>query len=257
MDYFWKENKKFVVAVGGAFVFFLLYNGFVLGPIRKAGDDAARRRLSEKRDLERRMAQGVPTAESLAAARRDKEQNAKLLSAMAPEVAFEVGEKFRKPKKENIKSYYDDLKLDLQKQLQQKAVGGKVAFPNTLGFPDDVADETAVEVLTRLAVVERLVHVAVDSELEKIEVVDAQYGMDRDERGAPRSGFLTKYSVFVKVVGRSESVFRLIHGLQKKGGYLAVTQFEMGRSDATKDSFEASIGVAFLKVDDKAGMEAK
>ena len=69
--------------------------------------------------------------------------------------------------------------------------------------------------------------------------------------------FLTKYSVFMKVSGKAESIFRIIHGAQKKGSYLAVTQFEIGRPDATKDLFEASIGVALLKVDDKAGLEAK
>lgn len=257
MDYFWKENKKFVIAVGGAFVFFLLYNGLVLGPIRRAGETAARTRIAEKKDLERRMEKGVPTAESLAAAKRDKEKSAKLLSEMAPLVAFTVGDKFQKPKKENIKSFYDDLKLDLQKQLQQKAVGGKVAFPATLGFPEDVSDENAVEVLSRLAVVERLVTVAVDSEVEKIELVDAQHDVNVDERSSKKSQFLTKYSVLMKVVGKSESIFRLIHGAQKEGSYLAVTRFDMARSDPTKDSFEVSIGVALLKVDDKAAMEAK
>jgi hypothetical protein len=61
----------------------------------------------------------------------------------------------------------------------------------------------------------------------------------------------------MKVTGKVESIFRIVHGAQKKGSYLAVTHFEIGRSDATKDSFEASIGVAMLKVDDKAAMESK
>lgn len=257
MDYFWKENKKFVMAVGGAFIVYLLYNGFVLGPVRRGAEDAARRRVTEKRDLERRMAQGVPTPESLAAARRDKDQNARLLSGMAPEVLFTISEKFQKPKKENIKTFYDDLKLETQTKLKEKAIGGKVAFPANLGLPDDVTDETGPEVLARLAVVERLVTVAVDSEVEKIDTVDAQYGMDRDERSSKKSQFLTKYSVFMKVVGKQESIFRLVHGAQKKGSFLAVTHFEMARSDQTKDLFEASIGVAMLKIDDKGSMEAK
>jgi hypothetical protein len=41
MEYFWKENKKFVLAVAGAFVFLLLYNSFVLSPISKAASAAA------------------------------------------------------------------------------------------------------------------------------------------------------------------------------------------------------------------------
>jgi hypothetical protein len=81
--------------------------------------------------------------------------------------------------------------------------------------------------------------------------------MDRDERSSKKSQFLTKYSVFVKVVGKVESIFKMIHGAQKKGSYLAITNFDLTRPDATKDLFEASIAVSYLKVDDKAALEAR
>jgi len=257
MEYFWKENKRYVLAVGGGFLFLMLYNSFVLGPIRSGAAEAVRSRTREKTELERKMAQGVPNDDGLAAGRRDREQNRKQLASMTPEVVFNLPEKFQKPKRESIKSYFDNLKLDLVKDLQTKAVGGKVAMPANLGLPNDINDETATEILSRLAVAERLVNLAVDSEVEKIETLDAEYGMERDERSSKKSQFLTKYSVFMKVTGRAESIFRILHGAQKKGSYLALTHFEIGRPDATKDSFEASIGVALLKVDDKAGLETK
>jgi hypothetical protein len=235
----------------------MLYNGFVLGPIRAAAADAVRARVREKSELERKMAQGVPTDDGLAAGRKDRDQNRNALAKMTPEVAFAMPEKFQKPKRESVKSYFDNLKLDLVKDLQTKAVGNKVAMPANLGLPNDISDETATEVLSRLAVAERMIILAVDAEVEKIETLDAEYGMDRDERSSKKSQFLTKYSVFMKVTGRAETIFRILHGAQKKGSYLALTHFEIGRPDATKDSFEASIGVALLKVDDKAGLETK
>lgn len=259
MEYFWKENKRFVIAVGGGFFVLLFYFIFVLWPIRAGAAEAANRRIRERRELERRMAQGVPTPDGLAAGRRDRDQTQKELAKMSPEVTFTLSDRFVKPKKEDIKSYYDNLKLNLTKELQQKATSGKVAFPQTLGLPDDVGDDNAVEVLSRLAIVDRLVNLAVDSEAEKIDVIDAQYGTQGDTRGGPavkKSTFLTKYSVFMKMTGKVESVFRVIHGIQKKGNYLALTHFELGRTDATKDLFEASIAVALLSVDDKAGFEA-
>ena len=124
-------------------------------------------------------------------------------------------------------------------------------------LPDDMTEDNAAEVLARCAVVERLVTLAVESDLEKIETLDGQYNMERDERSSKKSQFLTKYTVFIKVVGKVESVFKLVHGAQKKGSYLAITNFDLSRPDATKDSFEASIAVAYLKVDDKAGLDAK
>jgi hypothetical protein len=257
MEYFWKENKRFVVAVVVGAVALLFYNGLVLGPIRGAAADAATARQREKKDLERKMAQGVPNDDGLVAGRRDRDQNRKLLGAMTPEIAFALGERFQKPKRESVTTYFDNLKLDLTKELQAKAVDNKVALNPAVGLPNSISDETAVEVLSRVAAFERLVTLAIDSGVEKIETVDAEYGMDRDERGSRKSQFLTKYSVFMKVTGKAESVFKIVHGAQKKGSYLAVTHFEMGRPDATKDSFEASIGVALLRVDDKAGMESK
>jgi hypothetical protein len=255
MEYFWKENKKFVLAVAGAFVFLLLYNSFVLSPISKAASTAASTRANKKRELERRMAQGVPNDEALQAARNDARQNKGLLAKMSPEVAFAIDDKFHKPKKKDLREYFDNLKLDLMEQLKKKAVEGRVALTSNIAMPEDISDETASEALARLAVIERLVLLAIESGVEKIDVVDGLH--DRDDRGSKKSTYLTKYSVVMKIVGKSESVFKLVHGAQKKGSFLAVTQFDMGRPDATKDLFESSITAALLRIDDKAALEAK
>ena len=260
MEYFWKENKKFVVAVGGSLVFLMLYYSFVLGPIRKGAEGATRERMNAKRDIERRMQQGVPNDDGLVAGRRDREQKRRQLAEMTPQVAFTLSDRFAQrkgDKSKDLSEYYQNLKLDLIKELQKKSVEGKLQFPQNVGLPDDIGEDNAAEVLARCAVVERLVTLAVESDIEKIETLDGQYMMDRDERSSKKSQFLTKYSVFVKVVGKVESVFKMIHGAQKKGSFLALTHFEIGRPDATKDLFEASIAVSYLKVDDKAGLDAR
>lgn len=258
MEYFWKENKRFVVAVAGGLAFLLLYNSFVLGPIKRGASDAARDRARAKSDIERRMQLGVPNDDGLTAGRRDRDQNRKLIGGMAPEIVFNIPDKYQKPKKGNLNTFYQDLKIELNKTLREKALAAKISLPESLGLPDDIAEETASEALARMAVVDRVVTLATDSGIEKIELVDGQYGVERDDRGpAKKAQFLTKYAVFLKMSGNAESIFRVVHGAQKKGSYLAVTQFEMSRPDATKDSFEASLAVAMLKVDDKAGLEAK
>jgi hypothetical protein len=155
-----------------------------------------------------------------------------------------------------VKEYYDDLLIKLTDELKEKSTNGRVAFPQTLGMPDTVLDENAPEMMLRLAVVDRLVTLCVDAECEKIESINPMHGADQDDRSSKKSRFLTKYSVFIRFSGKAESIFKVIHGAQKKGSYLAVTQFEMNRSDATKDVFEAGLGVALLKVDDKGAMEA-
>lgn len=257
MEYFWKENKRFCIAVGGGLLFLLLYNGFVLGPLRRDASDAANRRIREKRDIEKKMAQGMPTDEGLLSGRRDRDQHRALLASKVPEVEFKLDKKYQRPKGQSVKTFYDDLKLDVLKELQQKAISGRVSFPQNVNLAVDVTDDTAAEVLARLAIVDRLTTIAVDSEIEKIETIDGEFNMDRDERSSKKSQFLTKYTVFAKVQGKAESIFKLVHAAQKKGSYLAVTHFEMGRPDATKDLFEVQIALSMLRVDDKAGLDAK
>lgn len=256
MEYFWKENKRFVVAVAGGLVFLLLYHSLVLGKLRGAADAAERRRVSEKRDLERKMAQGMPTDDGLVQARKDRDLNRKILASMAPETAFVIPERFQKPRRD-VKAYYENLKIELLNQLGEKAVAGRVSFPQTVGLPEDVNEDSAAEMLMRLAVVERLTNLCVDAECEKIETINAVQGADQDERSAKKSQFLTKYSVFIRFHGKADAVLKVVHGVQKKGAYLAVTQFDMSRPDATKDLFEASLGVALLKVDDKGALETR
>jgi len=258
MEYFWKENKRFVVAVAGGLVFLLLYQSLVLGKIRGAADAAERRRVSEKRDLERKMAQGVPTDDGLVQGRKDRDLNRKILASMAPETAFTVPERFLKGKMrpKELKEHYDDQIIKLTEELKEKATNGRLAFPATLGLPDSVNEDSLAEMLVRLAVVERLTTLCIDAECEKIESINPLHGADQDDRSSKKSRFLTKYSVFIRFSGKAESIFRVVHGAQKKGSYLAVTQFEMTRPDATKDVFEAGLGVALLKVDDKGALEA-
>ncbi|HVR86526.1 MAG TPA: hypothetical protein VMU54_19540, partial [Planctomycetota bacterium] len=189
------------------------------------------------------------------AARRDRDLTRKVLAAMAPDTAFTLPDRFLKPKV-RVKEYYDDLLIKLTDELKEKSTNGRVAFPQTLGMPDTVLDENAPEMMLRLAVVDRLVTLCVDGECEKIESINPMHGADQDDRSSKKSRFLTKYSVFIRFSGKAEAIFKVIHGAQKKGSYLAVTQFEMNRSDATKDVFEAGLGVALLKVDDKGAMEA-
>ncbi|HLY10929.1 MAG TPA: hypothetical protein VKW04_16635 [Planctomycetota bacterium] len=258
MEYFWKENKRFVIAVAGGLAFLILYQALVLGKIRGAAELADRTRRSKQTEIERKMAQGVPTEESLAVARKDRDLTRKVLAQMAPETAFTVPDRFQKPKSrpKELKEYYDDLLIKLTDELKEKATNGRLGFPPTLGMPDTVNEDTVPEMLLRLAVVDRLSTLCIDAECEKIESINPLHGADQDERSSKKSRFLTKYSVFIRFSGRADAIFKVIHGAQKKGSYLAVTQFDMSRPDATKDVFEAALGVALLKVDDKGELDA-
>lgn len=254
MEYFLKENKRFLLMVGAGLLFLLFYHWLVLGKIRGAAEAADRQRKSKKSEIERKMAQGVPTDEGLAMARKDRDYSRRVLAQTVPDTAFNLPEKFQKPKRD-VKAYYDNLKIELTNALQEKAVNGRVQFPQTFALPEDVNEDSVGEMLARLAVVDRLVTLVIENECEKIESINAQHGSDSDDRNSKKSRFLTKYSVFIRFSGKAENVFKVVHGVQKKGSYLALTQFDLSRPDATKDVFECGMAVSLLKVDDKGAMD--
>ncbi len=255
MEYFWKENKKFVIAVAAALVVTWLYYQFVLWPLRSGAEAAAKTRDRETKALEARMAHGVPSGELLADLQRDCDLKRKALASVAADVSFKVGDPFKAPKG-GAKERFDQVRVDLSKELVQKAAGARMEFPRSLGIETDATDETAPELLLRLAVVERLVDIAVQSKIDKIEVIDALSGMDG--AGGSRQGvFLSKYPVFMKFRGSEQAVFNVLHAVQRKGQFFSVAQFQVAQEDLAKDLYGASIGVALLRVDDQAPIEPK
>lgn len=250
MEYFWKENKKFVLLVGGALVFLVLYNSLVLSKLRSAAALAQSKRSQEKRSLEEKLRSGLPGDDALSLAKRDGDLVRKQMSAMAQESQFKISDRFRKKEKDSTKAFYDGLKEDLKDELQKKAVQGRLTIPPALGLPDDSAEDDAEELLLRLAVVERLVTLAVECGVEKIESIDTKRGSDEVRKGA----FLRKTPVSLRFSGKPEAVMRMLHGAQKKGAYLAVLHFDALRPDVTRDVFEATMTVALLRMDEKAAL---
>jgi hypothetical protein len=259
MDYFWKENKKYVIAVAGGVVAAILYWSFVIAPIRKDADGLVKKLRDEHRALQENMAKGVPTPETLDLARRDVERARQQLTAFREDLAFKEGERFQAPKKE-VKAHLDNVKLDLYKELKDKAKALN-AFPPQANFDmtaagDEVSEDLARELLLRLALVERLVLLAIDCKVDKIEKVDALYGVSEKSEPVTKKGvFLNKYSVSMSIRGEAMSIFKFVHGVQKKGEYLAVSHFEFTRDDPTKDYFGAMVAVTLLKADDKLPIE--
>jgi hypothetical protein len=257
MDYFWKENKKFVVAVAGGVLAVFLYHSFVLGPIRASAASSERSRTNERRELEAKMAQGVPAPDALALAKRDREQYQKALAAVSKEVVFKADDRFKKGERESAKAHYDNLRLEVEKQLKSKAGMAKVEFTGTLGLGEESQADQIPELLLRLAAAERLVSVAIEAGgVSKIEQVDAMAALSRDAAPGP-GAFLNAYGVFMKFTGKSEAAFKIAHAVQKRGQYLAVTHFDLTREDVARDHCAASIGVAVLRVDEKAPIVPK
>ncbi len=262
MDYFWKQHRTYLIAVGVGLVSVLVYNGCVLSPIKVETEQIAAAREKEEADLKQQMARGVPAKETLTAAESELKRSAERLVDLRKEMSFKVKESFSPPTGETPRTHYDDLKIKLYNELRDASVKNNVLFPKTLGLDPagvGVRDELAEELLIRLAVVESLVRLTFESGVARIDVIDALYDVDyKDEPVLRKGAFLDKITVFIGFKGPAESGFRVLHGVQKKGGgYLAVSKFRAVRADRTRDLFTFSLVVSLLKIDPKGEIHPK
>ena len=97
MEYFLKENKKFLAAVGAGLLVALLYNIFVLGPLGSSAAKAKRDLETERGVLKARMANGVPSPDTIRAATVARDRAKQTLATLVTESSFKAAEKFRKP----------------------------------------------------------------------------------------------------------------------------------------------------------------
>lgn len=261
MDYFWKENKKYLISVGAAVLFVLLFQGFVLGPARAKADQVARKRAQDEKALRARVEQGVADEDQIGVARIELKRTKDLLAALQADMVFKEAPRYRKPESSTWVEHWNAEKLEVERDLQKLTRGLQVPksfLPNV----DDPSEELARELLLRLAVVDRLVQVAVDAKVDRIDAIDmlpvSSAGARRDEPVTQKGVFLNSYMVHMAFKGDQQSVFKVLHGVQKKGpGFLSVHHFEVDRRDPTRDYLDAVIRVCLLRVDEKAPIEAR
>jgi len=81
MEYFLKENKRYLLMVGGGLAFFFLYHGLVIGKIRGAADLAERTPGTRSPRSSARWPRRAD-GRGLTSARRDRDLNRKVLAKM-------------------------------------------------------------------------------------------------------------------------------------------------------------------------------
>lgn len=264
MDYFWKENKKYLIAVGAALLFVLVFHWFVLGPIRSRADLVAKKRGMEERSLRERVEKGVPDEDTIGVAKIEYKRTQDLLASLAGDMSFKVPDRYvRKPEGQGWVEHWNAEKLEVEREIQRK-IKGLAGFPRQVvpsSGLEDLQEEAAREMLLRLAVVEKVVDMAVEAKVDKVDTIDmvpvTHAGARKDEAVTRKGVFLNKYMIRMTFKGDQQSVFKLLHGVQKKGSFLAVAHFEVDRKDPTKDYLDADIRVCLLGIDEKAPIELK
>ncbi len=263
MEYWWKENRGFVIPVALAVIVFGMWYVLGVGAIRAGGEKIRIARENKETEYQRRIQRGEPSEDTVRRARADLERTNKLVEELKADLSLRMPDSYKSSK--SAPEFFSAMKEDVRKDVVKKAQQHGVLLPdNSLGFPQNLqglADDVAIEYLERLAIVERLATTAAAAGVSKIDTVNAIVGTAGPGEGTDdlkKALFLKKVAVRMKVTGPSQSVFQWLHAVQKKGDGLVVDDFKAEKLSPHEDIFSAELEVSGLKIDpSKAVAEAK
>ncbi|HEY3226204.1 MAG TPA: hypothetical protein VGK61_04310 [Planctomycetota bacterium] len=252
-NYAWKERKKFAIPVGGGALGLLVWYFMLLSPLNTSTDRLVQQRRGAEGQLRLRLQAGVPQPETVDRAEKEQKQLKSDLGRIREDMEFKVDEAFRAKEGENLQTKMGRQRDEVRVAVEKRC--GERGFPqidSRLGFPSSFAelpDVVLPEWLIRLAVVKHLCFLAMDSGVEKLELVEVVPAEHQDEALAPADRFLGRLTVKFRVIGASDAIMKLVHGLQQKGGkFLALEACAIKIADPTRDLLGAEIAAGALVI---------
>lgn len=252
-NYAWQERKKFAVPVAAGAFGLLVWHFFVLSSLNSSTDKLVQQRRGAEGQLRSRLQAGVPQPETVDKAERDQKQLKKELLEIRDLLEFKVDEAFRAKEGQNLQEKMgrqrDEVRQAILKRSQER---GFPEIDPRLGYPSsflEMPEPVLAEWLIRLAVVKHLCFLAMDSGVEKLELVEVVPVEQREEALAPADRFMGRLTVKFRVLGSSDSIMKVVHGLQQKGGkYLALEACAIKIADPTRDLLGAEIAAGALVI---------
>jgi len=265
VEYWWKENKGYAIAVGVGVVAIAVWYFYVAGGLATQSARLQSARVAAEQALDRQMAAGVPSEDVVGRAKRDVERANKLLADLRGEMCLrmtdsadakkqiEFSAAYKPPGGKGPADFFVSHKEEVRKKIQDAAATAGVGLPNEpLGFPtqpEGMPDEVGVEWLARLSIVERLALGAIQAGITKIDSVVAVVAPDIDTAVVRKGMFVNRLTVRMKIFGPSKAVFEWLHGVQKKSDFLAVDEFKTVKENPHEDVFSAEMDVSGLIID--------
>lgn len=239
LNAYWQENKRFVTTVAaGLFVFLigmLLVSSFV-------GDDlrSQRRALDTAR---RQLAKPMLGQADLSAAEEENEALREAAAVLARSVQFRPRERFQLAGSGSASSRYFATVADLRDELIPLAGRSSLALPPDLGLPAlaPTREEEVVRYLDALDVVDRVVRLAIDAGVERIEEIRIQ--LDPALLSGRGLGRVERTKVSFEFAGAPGPLVRLVELSQvgRDEGVLLVHEVDARRSSRKSDEVSATI----------------
>lgn len=222
---YWQENKRFVVAVSIGAVVYLILSMMISDSV---GTDLTRARIglrSVDRDLrEPRF--------STADKSRAEEQNAALATAvedLTGLVDFRPRPQFRAALDRPLGSQYVERVASVREDLLRRAGRNRMRVPEELGLPAlaPTRDEEILRHLHALDLIERVVSIALDEGVERID--DIVIKLDPGLYSRQGVGHVERTEVRMKLSGASAPMVAMLVGTQQsiEGTALMIDELEV------------------------------
>ncbi len=213
IEEYWQENRTFVLRVAGGLVLFLIALAVVDSWI---GSDLRSERLRQNA-LRARLAQPTHGPAHEALAREDNEALRLALEELETRVAFRPRPGFREPGRSVSAARYLDAVAAVREELLPRARRRNVHVDPTFGLPaqSPTREDELARTLDGLDVVERLVSLAVDEGVERVERLRIR--LDPSLTGRGGAGAVERTRVEVVLVGRGAALTRTLERTQREG----------------------------------------
>lgn len=243
LNEYWQENKRFVLTVlGGAVVFMIatqMIDSFIGNDLRakKRTRDAVQGQLRESRYLARDLTAARTQNEALATARED----------LAQYVSYPTREEFRlDADKGSAGHQYFAAVQRVREDLLRRAGRRNIRLAQDLGLPTlaPTRDDEIERHLDALDLIERVVNLAIDERVERIDKIEIK--VDPSLHGRKGVGRVEKTRVKMKMVGASAPMLRVIAATQSKdlGPSILIEEIEIIPERTKTD--EVRLEVTFL-----------
>jgi len=264
MEYFWKQNKIFVLAIAGGLVVVMIWYWLVLAPLNATAEQLRNERVTAEEELRTKMAAGVATEDMVTRGQKDLDRTKETVKGLVGDMASEPRDPF-KASFEKGPSVFLDVNLSMWKKLIEQAQGKRCEIKQKQSPFGNIANpspEAARELLLRLQLVEKVCSVAIESGIDSIEkVIPVAPSAGSRDKGAneavSEAKFLNALTVKMTLRGPSNAIFKAIHALQKKGEFYAVTGFNCRKDGEHEDRWECELEASALLINEKEGLVVK
>ena len=253
MNYAWQERKKFAIPVAAGAGVLLIWYVFVLSPLNTKADNHLRDRKTAELQLRSRMNAGVPMDDVVGRADRDQKRFHEDLKILREGLEFRVDESFKVKEGQSTAAKFGRQRTDVNAKIETRR--GQTGFPTIetkLGFPPtfgDLTEPVLAEWLIRLAMVQRICMVAMDSGVTDLKLVEVVPGDQQQDPTIPADRFMGVLTVKFRVTGSADSIIKLCHGLQQKGPtYLAMEACDITSTNPTQNLLGANLTVGALVI---------